>query len=249
MAIKLFLSPAKKLNFSKESPLPLSKATFLNECKDILTVLQSKNTSEISALMNLSKDLAHLNYERYQYFDSAATQAAILAFNGEVYNGLQANSWTKELLLKAQNQLYILSGLYGILKPLDEIKPYRLEMGTKLPINDHKNLHTFWQKKLTSFIHENIHENDLILNLASVEYTKAILWKNLPNKIIEPKFKEFKNGNHKTIMMYAKKARGLMAKFVLENDCSTREDIQSFNLDGYTYNTELSNNKQYVFTR
>ena len=245
----ILLSPAKKLDFSETICTHESKPFFTKKTQEVLQVMQQKSAMEIADLMHLSKDLADLNFERYQKFKKNHEKQAILAFDGEVYNGLQAHTWNEEMLLKAQEKLIILSGLYGFLKPLDKIKPYRLEMGTKLPIDNDKNLYDFWQNDLTEHLTKKVFKKNTIINLASTEYSKVIDWKKVQNPTIEPVFKEFKNGKYSTVMMYAKKARGLMAKFILENNIENPEDIKTFDIENYDYNPNLSNEKSWVFTR
>jgi cytoplasmic iron level regulating protein YaaA (DUF328/UPF0246 family) len=235
----ILLSPAKKLDFSETTCTQESKPFFTKKTQEVLQVMQQKSAMEIADLMHLSKDLADLNFERYQKFKKNPEKQAVLAFDGEVYNGLQAHTWSEEMLLKAQEQLIILSGLYGFLKPLDKIKPYRLEMGTKLAIQNHKNLYEFWKNDVTQQLTQKVFKNNTIINLASTEYSLTI----------EPVFKEFKNGKYSTVMMYAKKARGLMAKFILENNIEIPEDIKTFDIENYAYNPHLSNENTWVFTR
>lgn len=245
----ILLSPAKKLDFSETICTHESKPFFNTKTQQVLKVMQQKSAIEIADLMHLSKDLADLNFERYQKFKKNPEKQAVLAFDGEVYNGLQANQWSDEMLLNAQEKIIILSGLYGFLKPLDKIKPYRLEMGTKLPIDNYKNLYDFWQNDLTEHLNQKVFKKNTIVNLASTEYSKVINWKKVENPTIEPVFKEFKNGKFTTVMMYAKKARGLMAKFILENNIENPEDIKAFDIENYAYNPHLSNEKSWVFTR
>ena len=245
----ILLSPAKKLDFSETICTHESKPFFNTKTQQVLKVMQQKSAIEIADLMHLSKDLADLNFERYQKFKKNPEKQAVLAFDGEVYNGLQANQWSDEMLLNAQEKIIILSGLYGFLKPLDKIKPYRLEMGTKLPIDNYKNLYDFWQNDLTEHLNQKVFKKNTIVNLASTEYSKVINWKKVKNPTIEPVFKEFKNGKFTTVMMYAKKARGLMAKFILENNIENPEDIKAFDIENYAYNPHLSNEKSWVFTR
>lgn len=245
----ILLSPAKKLDFTETTCTQESKPFFTKKTQEVLQVMQQKSAMEIADLMHLSKDLADLNFERYQKFKKNPEKQAVLAFDGEVYNGLQAKTWNEEMLLKAQEKIIILSGLYGFLKPLDKIKPYRLEMGTKLAIQNHKNLYEFWKNDVTQQLTQKVFKNNTIINLASTEYSKVIDWKKVKNATIEPVFKEFKNGKYSTVMMYAKKARGLMAKFILENNIENPEDIKTFDIENYAYNPHLSNKNTWVFTR
>jgi len=213
------------------------------------------NASDIKNLMGVSDNIAKLNEERYQEFKLGETKKnahpAILTFAGEVYNGLQANSLNEQEIDFANDNLRILSGLYGILKPCDLIQAYRLEMGSHLANPAGKNLYNFWQEKLTKYLNDK--EQNIIVNLASNEYFKAVKEKELEAPIITPVFKEFKNGDYKAIMMYAKKARGLMARYIIQNKIENWQKIKNFNLEGYIFNPEMSDldckNKKLVFTR
>jgi len=190
--------------------------------------------------MGISQKLAELNWSRNQNFHTndskESSRQAVFAFNGDVYNGLDVKSLAEIKIPYMQDSLRILSGLYGILKPLDIIKPYRLEMGTKLSVNGSKNLYEFWKEKVTAKLNSEIKSNDeLIVNLASNEYFDSIDSKNLKGKIVSPQFKDFKNGKLKIISFYAKKARGLMSRHLIENEANNFESILSFEKEGYSY--------------
>lgn len=252
--MKLVLSPAKSLDY--QSPLPTSKATqasFLKEAEDINAVLREKTPENLSELMGISSNLANLNYQRNQEwalpFTSDNARPAIYAFNGDVYRGLDAYTIPNDKLETLQNTVRILSGLYGILKPLDLIQPYRLEMGTKMPVGANKNLYEFWKSKITQALNEELQDDEVFLNLASNEYFKAINPKALKVPVVDIDFKEFKNGTYKTIAIYAKLARGLMARYLIENKAETLDDIKGFDMENYRFSEALSSESKLVFTR
>lgn len=203
--------------------------------------------------MSISDDLAQLNYQRNQEWQLPFTKdnarPAVYAFNGDVYRGLDVYTLDTKNIDKLQDTVRILSGLYGVLKPLDLIQPYRLEMGTKLSIGKNKNLYEFWKKKVTKALNEELEDNELFLNLASNEYFKAIDSKTLKVPVIEIDFKELKNGDYKTIGIYAKLARGLMARYIIDTNAKTLEDIKGFNLENYRFHEQLSKENRLVFTR
>ncbi len=205
--------------------------------------------------MGISASLGNLNYERFQTwhlpFTPENAKQAVLAFNGDVYVGLNAPSLSEEKLQLSQQKLRILSGLYGVLKPLDLIQPYRLEMGTKFGAGKAKDLYSFWSKKITPKVQEAINESGskILVNLASNEYYKSIDPKKLEAEIVTPAFKDMKNGEYKMISFFAKKARGLMSRFILENNIDNPDDLQAFDYEGYHFNPRLSRPGQPVFTR
>ena len=250
------LSPAKSLNFKTQAQTKkYSQAVFLSESNIIISELKKYSPGNLRELMHISDGLGELNYIRFQnwQFEHNLDNArqAILAFNGEVYNGLNAGTLTIENLLFAQNNVRILSGLYGILRPLDLIQPYRLEMGTKLLINEHKNLYSFWNSRISKTLHKDLeqHKNPYIINLASSEYSKAALLSVFGDKVITPVFRENKNNSYKVITVYAKKARGLMTRFILDNELQNPEQLKYFDNSGYAYTESLSTNNEWVFTR
>lgn len=248
--MKILLSPAKKLNFGATDCKIKTTPLFLDKTEELVHKMKSLSANKIADLMHLSPALANLNYERFQNFkETEEIKQAILAFDGEVYSGLDANTWSEELMNKAQEQIRILSGLYGILKPLDLIKAYRLEMGTSLPVKRKKNLYEFWKSTVTSAFTKELKKDELVVNLASIEYSKVLDFKQIENKVVEPVFKEFKNGDYKTIMVYAKKARGTMAKYIVANNIADYKGILDFREDGYAYNESLSSEQKPVFTR
>ncbi|QNJ98184.1 peroxide stress protein YaaA [Constantimarinum furrinae] len=253
--MKVVISPAKSLDF--ETKLPTSRATqpkFLKEAEMINTKLSNKSKKSIGKLMSISDALAELNYNRYKEFSTPFTQSnarpAIYAFAGDVYQGLDAYTIPSEKLDSLQNTVRILSGMYGILRPLDLIQPYRLEMGTQLPVSRKKNLYDFWKKKLTSTLNDELEDGELFLNLASNEYFKAIDAKKLNAEVISPVFKDFKDGKLMLISFFAKKARGSMARYVVDNDINTLEGVKAFNYDGYSYSAaETKKENKPVFIR
>lgn len=252
--MKLVLSPAKSLDF--ESKLPTAKTTescFLAEAERLNKILKKKSAKSLSKLMHISDNLGQLNYERNQDwqlpFTKENARQAVYAFNGDVYRGLDAYTIDTKKLDKLQDTVRIISGLYGILKPLDLVQPYRLEMGTKLPVGKNKNLYEFWRKKVTQALNDELEDDELFLNLASNEYFKAIDTKALKVPVIHINFKEFKNGQYKTIAIFAKLARGLMARYIIDTDAKTLDDIKGFNYENYGLSEELSSDNELVFTR
>ena len=252
--MKLVLSPAKSLNF--ESKLPtntVSESCFLAESERLNKLLKKKSARSLSKLMSISPALGQLNYERNQEwhlpFTKDNARQAIYAFNGDVYRGLDAYTIPKDKLDKVQDTVRIISGLYGLLKPLDLMQPYRLEMGTKFPVGKYKNLYEFWKKKVTQALNDDLEDDELFLNLASNEYFKAIDTKALKVPVITPVFKEFKNGQYKTIAIFAKLARGLMSRYIIDTEAKTIDDIKGFNYDGYGFDANLSTETELVFTR
>ncbi|MCB0398213.1 MAG: peroxide stress protein YaaA [Winogradskyella sp.] len=252
--MKLVLSPAKSLDF--ESKLPTAKTTegcFLAEAERLNKLLKKKSAKSLSKLMSISDNLGQLNYERNQEwslpFTKENARQAIYAFSGDVYRGLDAYTIDTKKLDKVQDTVRIISGLYGILKPLDLIQPYRLEMGTKMPVGKNKNLYEFWKKKVTQALNDELEDGELFLNLASNEYFKAIDTKALKVPVIDVNFKDFKNGEYKTIMTFAKLARGYMTRYIIDTDAKTLEDIKGFNYEGYVFSESLSSDKELVFVR
>ena len=252
--MKLVLSPAKSLDF--ESKLPTTKTTeglFLTEAERLNKLLKKKSAKSISKLMHISDNLGQLNYERNQNWELPFTKdnsrQAMYAFNGDVYRGLDAYSIDIKKLDKVKDTVRIISGLYGVLKPLDLIQPYRLEMGTKMAVGKNKNLYEFWKKKVTQALNDELLDDELFLNLASNEYFKAIDTKTLKVPVINVTFKEFKNGQYKTIAIFAKLARGLMTRYIIDTDAKTIADIKGFNYDNYGFSEELSSENELVFTR
>ncbi len=254
--MKIVLSPAKTLDFEQNAPTSSkTQPQFQEEVQELVGILQQYSEQDLAELMNVNNDLAHLNYQRYQSFEQSFTpnnaKEALFAFKGDVYDGLDAATLSEEDIDFAQKHVRILSGLYGILRPLDLMQPYRLEMSTKLQNPKGNNLYDYWGQKITDKLNEEMQQDgdEFLLNLASKEYFKAIQPKALNVPVISPAFKEAKGGQYKVIALYAKKARGLMTRFVIRNRISSQEGIKSFQEDGYAYNDKLSTEKEPVFTR
>ena len=251
--MKLLISPAKSLEFNKA--LPVHQATvpvFKKEADYINSVIKEYTPEDLGKLMHISEKLALLNWDRNQEFtsDSAQSRAAVYAFNGEVYTGLDAYTLGEDHIDQMQKMLRILSGLYGVLKPLDAIRAYRLEMGTALKLGAFENLYAFWKEKIVSQLKTELQEGELLVNLASKEYFSAVQTRALPNQIITPQFKDFKNGKLKVISFFAKKARGMMARHLIEQQASGLEEILSFDREGYTFSaSETEDQMSPVFVR
>jgi cytoplasmic iron level regulating protein YaaA (DUF328/UPF0246 family) len=249
------ISPAKRLDFDNRVDFKPTEVRFKKETKSLIETLRQKSEKEVQTLMSLSDRLANLNLERYQQFQTDATpkdaKQALFAFQGDVYQGMQADTFDKNDVDYAQQHLRMLSGLYGILRPLDMIQPYRLEMGTKLSINGHDTLYSFWGDKIAKALQKDLQEqgDDIIINLASNEYFKAVDTKAMEARIVDVDFKEVKAGKYKTVAIYAKKARGMMAHFMIKNKISNPQHLQGFDYDGYTFNDSISEGNKLVFTR
>ena len=237
--MKMVISPAKSLKFDMQPPIiKFTTPNFIEEANLINELLKKKTSKALSELMHISEKLALLNWERNQSFNSHESnnkRPAIFTFNGDVYQGLEAYTLSSEKIEQMQNQLRILSGLYGLLRPLDLIQPYRLEMGTNFSVGTCKNLYDFWKDKTTQQLNLELEEGELFVNLASNEYFNVIDVKKLKAKIITPQFKDFKNGKLKIISFFAKKARGMMVRHLVDLDAKTIEDIKTFNSDGYSF--------------
>ena len=252
--MKLVISPAKSLDFTRSLPTESnSKACFLKEAQSLNNILRDKSPKQLSELMSISSSLGELNYQRNNSwklpFNSSNSRQAIYAFNGDVYKGVDAYSISEDKIELMQDTVRIISGLYGLLKPLDLIQPYRLEMGTKMPVGSNKNLYEFWRRKLTDSINQELKNGEVFLNLASNEYIKAIDTKVLKSPMITANFKQLKDGNYKTIAIFSKKARGLMTRYIIDNNINSIEGIKGFNSDGYLFTEPLSTDKELVFTR
>lgn len=252
--MKLVLSPAKSLDY--DTKLPTDKTTeghFSPEAERLNSLLKKKSAKDLSKLMHISDNLGQLNYERNQDWELPFTKdnarQAIYAFSGDVYRGLDAYTIDIAKLDKVEDTVRILSGLYGVLKPLDLIQPYRLEMGTKMPVGKNKNLYEFWKKKVTQALNDELEDDELFLNLASNEYFKAIDTKALKVPVVNVAFKEFKNDKYKIVAVYAKLARGLMTRYIIDNNAKTLDDVKGFNLENYGFSEELSSENELVFTR
>jgi cytoplasmic iron level regulating protein YaaA (DUF328/UPF0246 family) len=250
------LSPAKTLDFDSMPPVQeTTEPDFIKESKVLIKEAKNLQPDEISSLMGISEKLGVLNWERFQTwkypFPEGKAKQAVFAFKGDVYTGLEAEKLSAEGLAYAQQHIRILSGLYGILRPLDRILPYRLEMGTGFKNERGKNLYEFWGDRLTDKLNNELKDDDapVLVNLASNEYFKAVKTKKLKARIITPVFKDLKNGQYKIISFYAKKARGLMAAYISENQIDEPEMIKAFDTAGYVFNPDLSQEDTWVFTR
>lgn len=253
--MKIILSPAKNIN---ELAFRIDESTFPvfeKEANFLVKDLKKMKKPDLQRLMGISIDLAEQNWLRFKQWkkaslDPASTLTAMRAFSGEVYRGFNIESLDEKHYGKLNQQIRILSGLYGILKPLDLIHPYRLEMGTNYsPKPDQKNLYEFWGDKVTKALKKELSKEEVIINLASSEYSKVIQQKLLKNKIITPIFKEFKEGKYTIVSMYAKHARGAMARYLIETDLNDVEDLKLYQTDGYRYDDLQSTATEWVFTR
>jgi len=254
--MKLVISPAKSLNYDSKLPTGFSsESCFLNEAKELNTLLKKKSPKALSELMHISPKLGALNYERNQNwslpFSSENARQAIYAFDGDVYRGLDAYSISEEKLDILQDTVRIISGLYGLLKPLDLIQPYRLEMGTQFANQKGKNLYKFWGGQLREEIETEASQSSdaILVNLASNEYFKALEAKKLNTRIITPVFKDMKNGQYKIISFYAKKARGLMSRYIIDHRINDPDQLKNFDSEGYRFSADLSAGDDWVFIR
>ena len=253
----ILVSPAKTLDYESELDVKdFSVAPLLSDSELLIKELQQKNPDDLSSLMGLSEKLSLLNFDRNMNWrrptkPSDSARQAIFAFKGDVYQGLDASSLSKSEIKYANKNLCILSGLYGLLKPLDLMYPYRLEMGTKMKNNRGNNLYEFWGSKVTELVNELAMDNrsKAIVNLASVEYFSVLKTDQINLPIINPVFKDYKNGQYKIVSFFAKKARGLMSRFIIQNKIKKSEDLMDFNLDGYRYSKKESKENSPVFLR
>jgi cytoplasmic iron level regulating protein YaaA (DUF328/UPF0246 family) len=254
--VLIVISPAKKLDY--ETPAVIAKSTkpvFLDQSAKLIDTLRDYSALDLAELMKLSMKLAELNFGRYYdwkpKYTKKESKQSLLAFKGDVYAGMDADSFSDDDFAFAQDHLRILSGLYGLLRPLDLMMPYRLEMGTRLENERGKNLYEFWGEQITDALNKQLKAqgDDVLINLASNEYYKSVKPKLLNARVITPQFKENKDGAYKMIGIFAKKARGLMSRYVIQNKISEPNDLKKFRVDGYKYNAPLSQGDQWVFTR
>lgn len=245
--MQIIISPAKKIalkDYQNKEDCQLPE--FLEKAKELVKHMQQYKVSDLEKLMHISKNVASLNVDRYKAFkfSQSSSHPAIFTFAGEVYSGLAAGNMSAENIRFANKHLNILSGLYGLIRPLDLIEPYRLEMGSKVQIGSNKNLYDFWQESLTEKIQKNLNEDDnILLNLASNEYSKAIKKSKLNTKIITANFKERRGDELKDIMVYTKKARGLLARFVIDKKISDEKKLVEFNYENYRFSPNHSQDK------
>lgn len=250
----ILISPAKSFDF--ESPAHTqssSEPVFIAESTRLIKKMGTFSRKKIGEMMSISSELAALNVDRYQKWTPTPkrenTKQAMLAFNGEVYRGLNAKEMSEQDLQFAQSHLRILSGLHGVLRPLDLMQPYRLEMGTRLKYYSYNNLYQFWGDKITKRINQDLGESSHIINLASTEYFKSVKESKLKGKVITPIFKDFSNGTYKVLMTYAKNARGVMTNYIIKNRITDPELIKSFDNNGYAYDPTQSDDRNWVFLR
>jgi uncharacterized protein len=252
----IVISPSKTLDFeSSKFVAEFTQPEFVKEAGELIKQLRKLPAIRLQKLMQISPKLAELNRERFilwqPEFTPETARQALFAFRGDVYTGMDSDSFSREDIQAAQQNLRILSGLYGVLRPLDLIRPYRLEMGTLLKSGKHLGLYNFWKKKITNRIRKDLDQSgsNLLINLASIEYFKAIDTKKLKADIVTPEFRDLKNSEYKMVSFWAKRARGMMVRFILQNNISFAEQLHGFDSDGYKYNHELSKPQKPVFTR
>ena len=252
--MKIVISPAKSLDF--ETKLPSRKHTepvFLANAEVVHKAVKEKSPAQLRELMDISDKLAELNWQRNQDWKTPFTtknaRPAMYAFNGDVYTGLDAYSLPTAKIGKIQDTLRILSGLYGLLKPLDLIQPYRLEMGTQMQVGENKNLYEYWKKTITQALNDELKDGELFVNLASKEYFDAVDAKALKVPVITPEFRDYKDGQLKMISFFAKKARGMMARYIIDKNVKTLKGLKGFDYDGYKFDPKLSKGNTLVFTR
>jgi uncharacterized protein len=250
------LSPAKTLNFNTPSPIPQSSPPlFIEKASQLIQILKRLTPADIMSLMKISNGISELNFIRYTKWElnhtTANSKQAVFAYNGEVFNGFRATKLEQSQANYAQEHLRIISGLYGILRPLDLIQPYRLEMCTKIAPIGKKDLFDFWTDTITSELNKELmkQKSKVIVNLASKEYSKVIHANKIKGKLIQPIFKELKGIDLKTIVVYTKKARGLMARFIIDNKIESPEDLKYFDMEGYFFNERESDATNWLFTR
>lgn len=254
LSMKIVLSPAKSLDFESTVPFnDFSESSFIKESKRINKVLLQNSANDLSVLLSISDKLAELNWQRNKSwktpFTTTNSRQAIYAFSGDVYVGLDAKTLNADKMNKLQEQVRILSGLYGLLKPLDLIQPYRLEMGTKISIGNSNTLYEFWKNKITVALNKELKSGELFLNLASIEYFSVIDTKTLKVPVYTPVFMDYKEGKLKIISFFAKKARGLMVRYIMDTSADSIEDLKGFNYEGYRFDTNLSKGNNLIFTR
>lgn len=252
--MKIVISPAKSLNYETQLPITTyTESAFLSKAVTIQKTLKKKKPKQLMELMDISDKLAELNWQRNQEwnvpFSPENARQAVYAFDGDVYTGLDVYSLSAEKVLVLQEKLRILSGLYGLLKPLDLMQPYRLEMGTKIQIGTKKNLYEFWKKTITDTLNKELSKGELFINLASNEYFSAVDIKTLKVPVITTEFKDYKDGKLKMISFFAKKARGLMVRYIIDTNAETIDDLKGFNYEGYAFDANLSKGNTLVFTR
>lgn len=251
--MKILLSPAKMMNLETDAKWKATTPQFLEQSQEIMNVMKEMSATDLEKLMKISKDIADMNVERNQVWNVKPTAKkaipAALAFKGEVYRGLDASTMGDDAISYFTKNAFLLSGLYGILRPSDKVMLYRLEMGSKLDVNGSKNLYGFWKDTLTPFVNSKLKKGEFILNLASNEYAKVLDRKSLKVPVYDVEFQDYKNGELKKIMMYFKHARGAMARYCAENNVTTLDEVKAYDVDGYRFDENLSTNETLIFTR
>ncbi len=251
----ILISPAKTLDYSEASYEFHSKPRMLKDSQVLVEDLKQKSSKDLQQLMSVSEKIANLNVERFQSFktpfNTKNAKPSVLAFKGDVYTGLQAEEMDKEDLEFAQDHLRILSGLYGVLRPMDLMQPYRLEMGTRLKNEKGKNLYEFWDDRITKTLNKDLKSSggNAIINLASKEYFGSVKTQSLKGDLYHVNFKEERNGKYKIISFNAKKARGVMSRYIIKNRLTEPESLKAFDEDGYAFNPDLSSEREWIFTR
>ncbi|MGV3578409.1 peroxide stress protein YaaA [Brevundimonas sp.] len=251
----IVLSPAKRLDFTEPSPdIPATKRRFIDDTASLSKTARNQTQADLRRLMGISADLAKLNQARFKAFEPDALDTGIqaaFAFDGDVYQGLEARTLDKAGLAFAQDHLRILSGLYGLLRPLDRIQPYRLEMGTRLKTRRGSSLYDFWGDRISKQLNADAEgqKDPTLINLASQEYFGAVDAKALKLPVITPNFREEKDGESRIVSFFAKKARGTMARFAIDERIETPADLKAFDRDGYSFNKSLSTETDWIFTR
>jgi len=249
------ISPAKNLDFKTKYDVPTTQPRLMERTTELIAIMRQKSVDEVKDLMSISRQLAGLNVHRYKIFEAEQTkensQPSVFAFNGDVYQGLDAQTFNIEKLDFAQSHLRILSGLYGLLRPLDLMQPYRLEMGTKLAFDEYKTLYQYWDTTILDLLLQDLKEqgDDILVNLASVEYFKSIDKKRIPARVIDVEFKDLKNDKYKIVSFYAKKARGLMSRYIIENAITNPDDLKGFDYRGYYFDASESSDNKLAFKR
>ena len=248
----IIISPAKTLDWTTPIPKGINNSStrFDTHTQELIHILKKFSSEKIATFMNISEKLAQKNYDRYQNWQELPVRPAIYSFKGDVYNSFDINNSTLKTINKAQEKLRILSGLYGLIRPLDGIKPYRLEMGKNLEVHEYKNLYQFWSTKITKLLQKDIKDSNskLLINLASNEYSKVIQLNNLGVDVVTPIFQDFKKDQYKIISFFAKKARGAMARFIIDNDIQTIDHLKNFSWEGYKFD-QINSSSNIVFKR
>ena len=252
--MKILLSPAKSLDFENAKLTPDSAPPiFIEKSEYLVSKLKKLSAKQIKKLMNVSKKIFKFNFEwfyNWQFPGDENAKPAVFDFTSETYRGLDANSFSEKEIKNCNDKLRILSGLYGLLRPSDLVMPYRLEMGTSFKVTPKiTNLYKYWGASITDALNAEMKDEEVLVNLASNEYSKAVDLKNIKGKVVTCSFKEFRNGEYKAIMTFAKRARGTMTRFIIKNNLEEIEDLKAFDMDNYTFNDSMSTENEFVFVR